>query len=383
MILLTVASLLIFNRVSKMRIYKFRSRSLLLFVIVLFLCAGCDQVPTTITRAQNTVKPVGKQDSTGKYLFKFIKDGKFGYINEKGTIVIPAQFVRASDFSEGLAGVAIDGKYGVIDQQGNIVIKPQYEFISTFKNGQAQYIESGMKIGIIDRTGKIIKAATLDQNPAIIPTPVSDSEGRNYSEGLARISGPANNQKPQDADKYGYINQQGVEVIKPQFDYAADGFHEGLAWVVINEKLGYIDKKGKIVISPQFINRGGCCNGDFYEGLARVHQNGKSGYIDKQGKVILPIKFDLVAPEFHEGLAWVVANKKLGFVDRSGKMIIPLKFDYRSVSKDRRAGVTVCNDKYCFSSESNFKNGLAVVKIGDEYAYIDKTGTILFDSRKR
>jgi WG containing repeat len=366
-----------------MKIYKFRSRSLLLFFLVLFLCAGCDQAPSAIIQAQNTIKPVEKPVLANKYLFRFMRDGKFGYINEQGKIVIPAQFVRADDFSEGLAGVTIDGKYGMIDQQGKIVIKPQYEFIYQFKNGQAKFLESGGRIGIIDRTGKIIKAATLDQNPAIISTPVSDGEGRNYSEGLARISGPANNQKPQDADKYGYINQQGVEVIKPQFDYAADGFHEGLAWVVINEKLGYIDKLGKIVISPQFINRGGCCNGDFHEGLARVHQNEKSGYIDKQGKVILPIKFDQVAPEFHEGLAWVVANKKLGFVDRSGKIVIPLQFDYRSVSKDRRAGVAVCNDKYCFSSESNFKNGLAVVKIGNEYAYIDKTGKILFDSRKR
>jgi WG containing repeat len=369
-----------------MKIYKFRSRSLLLFFLTLFLCAGCNQIPTSITQAQSTAKPVDNPISANKYLFRFMRDGKFGYINEQGKIVIPAQFARADDFSEGLAGVRIDGKYGMIDQKGNIVIKPQYEFIFQFKNGQAKFLESGGRIGIIDRTGKIIKAATIDQNPAAMQTPISDGkfrEGRNFSEGLARITGSTNNQNPQAKDKYGYVNQQGVEVIKPQFDYAADGFHEGLAWVVINGKLGYIDKHGKIVISPQFINHGGCCNGDFHQGLARVHQNRKSGYIDKQGKIILPIKFDLVAPEFHEGLAWVVANKKLGFVDRSGKIVIPLQFDYRRVSKDGRAGVTACNDKHCFSSESNFKNGLAVVKIGDEYGYIDKTGKILFDSRKR
>jgi len=41
----------------------------------------------------------------------FSKGGKFGYINQKGEIVIIPQFDQAWNFNEGLAGVGISGKF--------------------------------------------------------------------------------------------------------------------------------------------------------------------------------------------------------------------------------------------------------------------------------
>jgi WG containing repeat len=344
-----------------MQLYNLPAKSLFFSLLVSFLCISCEKSTISNDTTESNMIAGRELALTSKHLFRFIRNDKFGYINEQGKIVIPAQFSRADNFSEGLAGVEVGGKYGMIDQTGKIVIKPVYEFIYAFKNGQAKFIGFDQKAGFIDRTGKIIQAATSERNFYATPAPLmadnSSSDGEN-------------------------IDQQSTSAIKPKFEYTAAEFHEGLAWVMVNKKLGYADKQGKIVIEPQFTNNGGCCNGDFHQGLARVHQNGKSGYIDKTGKIVVPIKFDRVAPEFQEGLAWVVANKKLGFVDRSGKIVVPLQFDYQSMSKDGRAGVTVCNSHYCFSSESTFKNGLAAVKTGQDYKYIDKTGKVVFDSRK-
>jgi WG containing repeat len=341
-----------------MTLNNFHTKYVLFLLLVLFSCFSCGKSPLIKSEAQ--ISPTTEKDiTTSKHLFLFIRDGKFGYINEQGKIVIPAQFSRAADFSEGLAGVELDGKYGMIDHTGKIVIKPIYEFIYPFKNGQAKFIDFRGNHSDIDRTGKVINAATSAQNYHATPTPV-----------IAETSS---------SDR---VSINSTKTIKPKFDYTAEEFHEGLAWVMRKGKLGYANRQGEIVIKPQFTNNGSCCNGDFHEGLARVHQNGKSGYIDKKGKVVVPIAFDRVAPEFHEGVAWVVANKKLGFVDRSGKIIIPLKFDFNSISKDGRAGLTICNDHYCFNPESSFKNGLAAVKIGQDYEYIDKTGKVIFDSRK-
>jgi hypothetical protein len=63
---------------------------------------------------------------------------KFGYIDERGQVVVPVKFDKAEDFSEGLAAVAFnDGKkskheferprrWGFIDKNGKIVIAPQF-----------------------------------------------------------------------------------------------------------------------------------------------------------------------------------------------------------------------------------------------------------------
>ncbi|MBI1923598.1 WG repeat-containing protein [Candidatus Poribacteria bacterium] len=51
--------------------------------------------------------------------------------------------------------------------------------------------------------------------------------------------------------RYGYINELGKVVIKPQFNYARR-FSDGLACISIGDRWGYIDKSGRYVINPQF-----------------------------------------------------------------------------------------------------------------------------------
>lgn len=67
-----------------------------------------------------------------------VDHSKFGYINEKGQVVVPAKFDKAQDFSEGLAAVAFNvGRkskhrferprhWGYIDRDGKSAITPQF-----------------------------------------------------------------------------------------------------------------------------------------------------------------------------------------------------------------------------------------------------------------
>ena len=55
-------------------------------------------------------------------------DGKYGYINKKGELVIKNKFDKVSNFNDGLATVCVNDKYGVINTKGEFVIKPQYDF---------------------------------------------------------------------------------------------------------------------------------------------------------------------------------------------------------------------------------------------------------------
>ena len=64
------------------------------------------------------------------------------------------------------------------------------------------------------------------------------------------------------------------------------------------------------------------------------------------------MKFDEAA-DFSEGLAAVKVGKKYGFIDETGKEIVPCNFDF---------------------ADSFDKEGKALVKIKDRFFYIDKTG---------
>jgi len=57
-------------------------------------------------------------------LFLVRQDGKLGYIDKTGQIVINPQFDWASSFFEGLARVWIGGKSGYIDKAGEYVWEP-------------------------------------------------------------------------------------------------------------------------------------------------------------------------------------------------------------------------------------------------------------------
>ncbi|EOZ2107593.1 WG repeat-containing protein, partial [Campylobacter coli] len=56
-------------------------------------------------------------------------NGKWGFIDKSGKIVIESKFDSGGHFSEGLAGVKLNGKYGLIDKSGKIVIEPIFDDI--------------------------------------------------------------------------------------------------------------------------------------------------------------------------------------------------------------------------------------------------------------
>jgi len=79
-------------------------------------------LPQAQSSSDQTEQPTQVENSIP--LFPIEKDGKWGYIDNTGRIVIKPQFDEARDFSEGLARVTIDGKFGYIDKTGKYVWEP-------------------------------------------------------------------------------------------------------------------------------------------------------------------------------------------------------------------------------------------------------------------
>ena len=84
------------------------------------------------------------------------KDGKCGFVNKDGEMVIKPQYDYCSKFHEGYAAVEINNKWGIIDKSGNMVVNPQYEAASPFENGLAFVKLGDTKYAYIDKAGKIV-----------------------------------------------------------------------------------------------------------------------------------------------------------------------------------------------------------------------------------
>lgn len=64
---------------------------------------------------------------TNHTLFKSKKDGKYGFVDKDGKVVIDYQYDDATEQNAyGYAGIKKDGKWGAIDNKGNIVQEPTY-----------------------------------------------------------------------------------------------------------------------------------------------------------------------------------------------------------------------------------------------------------------
>src|SRR5215211_5279968 len=198
-----------------------------------------------------------------------------------------------------------NGKAGFIDRSGKVVIEPKFFQASGFSGGIAQvWINCyPCEIRSIDGKGKFVRGQIFD-----------DGHQFEFREGLAAV-------KIGDIveGKYGFVDNKGNFIIQPQFDYT-NGFYEGLARVMIRPNEGFIDHSGKIVIPIQYDDAD-----DFSDGLAAVKINDKFGFIDKSGNVIIQPQFDEVK-SFGNGLAPVLINKKWGFINKKGEIVIKPKY---------------------------------------------------------
>ena len=87
-------------------------------------------------------------------------DGKWGYINENGDMVIPFEYDETMPFSDGLAAVKKDGLYGYIDYNNKVIINFQFveagpfiEGLAKFDNNPMDYHHEPVDNGFISKDG--------------------------------------------------------------------------------------------------------------------------------------------------------------------------------------------------------------------------------------
>lgn len=82
-------------------------------------------------------------------------DGKYGYVDALGKIIIPPRFDGADTFSEGLALVLDRGRFGYIDPLGRFAIPAVFRHALPFRDGVAP-VRDGSEWAFLDHRGNPI-----------------------------------------------------------------------------------------------------------------------------------------------------------------------------------------------------------------------------------
>ena len=219
-------------------------------------------------------------------LGKIFVNGKAGFIDRKGKIVIKPQYKDAGRFSENLAPVEFEnGKWGYIDKTGETVIKPEYDWALIFREGRA-LIQIDKKWGFIDSAGKIVVKPQFDH-------------ANSFSEDLAMVEVWGTDElyeKDFKVLKTGYIDKFGNWIIEPTWD-GGDDFQNGRTAVSkhLTDEISkknyygcfYIDKSGKKISDElEKCPLSAKPNLEDSKDISTFFEDNKTGYKNKAGKII-------------------------------------------------------------------------------------------------
>ncbi len=229
-----------------------------------------------------------------------------------------------------------NGKWGFLSPDGSWAVESKFIEVKPFQGDLAAAREKE-KWGYIDATGSW-------------KIPPRFSWAGEFSENLAPAS-----EGDRLTGKFGYIDRQGRWAIEAEYAWARP-FQNGYGAVKDGSKWGFVDLKGKLVVEPDFDQVG-----SFSEGMAPVQKSRPPGekktwvYILPNGKSPFETKFAW-AGEFSEGLARVQPEDrilgKFGYINAKGTMAISPEFD----------------------EATNFRNGVAFVRVGNQSRTIDEKG---------
>ena len=310
----------------------------------------------------NTVYFTGNEAA----VFPFKYDGKYGYINENGEIVIKNSYGEASPFSEGKALAGGSNGWDVIDTEGKILVSTEYQIGTTyFKNG---YAISSAHVSAANNTWNFyiidddcnIKAYNMEQfekvlwnlEPVVINTEtfigymiknaslsdtkvackfynVNDNLVSEFSTPVTktpRIIGGQYSYLINDERKYCVANfATGASVTDYIFD-AVGNFSDGVIPVCAYDKWGLIDTEGKELIKPKYAYLSA-----FSHGLGfALDFDGEGILINKSGGIVAVLPDEIFGGDdslsvesfTDSGFVFVSNHNKKGFlINEKGEII--------------------------------------------------------------
>lgn len=285
---------------------------------------------------------------------------RWGYTDRFSTdYVIKPSYDSSFNFSDGLGRVIVNGKYGFTDRTGKLVIPAKYDAAKDFTEGLA-VVASGSKSFYIDKKGNDVLKKTF-------------AEAFEFTNGMAIVKN--------DSGLIGFINKTGLLVIPHEFRLARE-FSEGLASVITKGEKTWkaIDSKGKVIFkySDNILYPWG----SFKEGMVAVYMkdgpdDSKYNFVNTKGELICPSPYLEVRP-FRNGAAIISKispdkyrikgqTYKHGLIGKDGKE--KTEIIYNCLSESAIKGI------YFYGMPSTSGYGC------DGYGLMNSEGKILLESK--
>ena len=338
-------------------------------------------------------------------LAKVSLNGKWGYIDNSPTEVIPCIYQDAGDFVQGVAKVKRNGKWGIINMVGELKVDCIYDEIGPFdddlmakvrRNGKWGYItKSGQEVipcdyqDITDFDDHLLAIATKDSKKCL----VNKTQGQKGACKYDFIDKFKNGfYKVRSNGKWGFINAQGEEVVPCQYKEASD-FEDNYSLVMDeNGKYGFLEKEGttaKVAIPCKSDSREGM---KMLSGMTKITQGGKCKVMNTKGEFVAPEQYaDAIdAMPISTAIIKVINNNGCKAVNVLGKTIVSgvdnieyLGSNLLMVKDGGKCGIYDLNGNKVMGPKYDdikpFCNGLAPACEKGKWGYINEKGKQVFD----
>ena len=287
---------------------------------------------------------------------KAYRGGNLGIIDKSGKEIVPCIYTFVSAWDRNLTQISLDGKFGLINHKGVVSLPAQYDYIalerlngwsSTYKIPIIKF-KLNEKYGFADSIGTILQHTqydyiTLESNHYVIV---------------------------KNGDKFAlYDKTNGKEIFPCKYDnISIIGDKEGQSTyflLMINNYWGVADGKGKMILPLEYDNIN--ILGDIFQ----VRKEGEKFLYNSRGKK-LPIEKHEVVEQLnpYSKFLKVRVNGKWGMLDSIGNEIIPYQYDNFKFQQNVSAIIAVKDGKYGLFTKQGIEIAPCVYDpIGESYTY--------------
>jgi hypothetical protein len=253
------------------------------------------------------------------------QNGKYGFVDKTGKLVIPAKYELADAFSEGFAMVLLDGKISFIDKKGLDLFKKTFKKAAPFRDGMAMVSNDEDKVGFIDTQG----------NLAI---PFTYKWGHPFNKGMAPVLST-------DGKTWTAINKKGETIftLNDKVKNALGSFNDGLVMVTVNSpnnnlNFDFVNEKGEFICDAPYVSAQPFKNGRAIIAYENKNRSGglqfyKYGLIAKGGREIVRAQYACLEESpipgiyFYGSTSASISNcNGYGLLDSNGKELTQPKY---------------------------------------------------------